>query len=144
MVRNYFIVDSEILPDTFEKVIKAKELIESKQVKDVSEAVKQVNLSRSSFYKYKDYVFSLAQKQARHAVISLVLAHEKGILSHVLQLLSTYKINILTINQNMPIHHKAACMLTCDVSECNFPIQQVMLTLAEMEHVEEVKLVGIE
>ena len=49
MARNYIIVDTEILSDTYQKVIKAKQLLESQQVKDVSEAVKQVQLSRSAY-----------------------------------------------------------------------------------------------
>ena len=144
MARNYIIVDTEILSDTYQKVIKAKQLLESQQVKDVSEAVKQVQLSRSAYYKYKDYVFTLDQKAARHAVLSLLLTDEKGVLSNVLNLLSFYKVNLLTINQNMPIHHKAACILTLDVSEITFSIQQIMQALSEMEHVEQVKLIGVE
>ena len=73
-----------------------------------------------------------------------MLTDEKGVLSNVLNLLSFYKVNLLTINQNMPIHHKAACILTLDVSEITFSIQQIMQALSEMEHVEQVKLIGVE
>ena len=51
-----YIVDSAILPDVMDKVIEARQMLENGTVRQVSEAVKRVGISRGTYYKYKDYV----------------------------------------------------------------------------------------
>ena len=69
-------------------------------VKDVSEAAKAVGISRSTYYKYKDYVFPIGEGAGeRKAVVSMTLSHKAGLLGEVLGCLSTQGANILTINQ---------------------------------------------
>ena len=58
----FFVVSSDILPDVLEKVIEARNLLQSGKVKRISEAVKAVGVSRGTYYKYKDAVFSLIKK----------------------------------------------------------------------------------
>ena len=62
MLSKYLLVDKAILPAYYEKVIEAKALLSSGRVKDVSEAVKEVGISRSTYYKYKDSQSTLIQK----------------------------------------------------------------------------------
>ena len=57
MLENYLIVHKSILPDYYEKVLQARKLMDSGKVREVSQAVKQVGISRSTYYKYKDYIF---------------------------------------------------------------------------------------
>ena len=57
----YYIVDSTILPDVMDKVIEARQMLENGTVRQVSEAVKRVGISRGTYYKYKDYVFPAVQ-----------------------------------------------------------------------------------
>ena len=52
MKTNYIIVDKKILPDCYEKVIEARTYLAEGVYKDVSEAVKAVGISRSTYYKY--------------------------------------------------------------------------------------------
>ena len=88
-MKNYLIVSKNILPDVYERVIEARNLINSGSVKSISEAVKAVGISRSTYYKYKDYVFSPDENSiGRKAVVSMMLKHEKGVLSNVLYYLS--------------------------------------------------------
>ena len=112
MKSDYLIVHKKVLPEYFEKVVEAHELLRRGEVKEVSKAAEKVGISRSTYYKYKDYVF-LPDKDlhARKAVISLMLHHDKGILSEVLQILSNVNANILTINQNIPIHNWASVVI---------------------------------
>ena len=58
MNNKYLLVDKDILPSYYEKVIEARTLLASGKIKDVSEAVRVVGISRSTYYKYKDYVFN--------------------------------------------------------------------------------------
>lgn len=79
MLENYLIIHKDILPDYYEKVIEARRLVESGKVKDVSQAVKQVGISRSTYYKYKDYILEpIDIGSGRKAVLSRMLTHEQG------------------------------------------------------------------
>lgn len=64
MLENFLIVNKEILPDYYEKVVEARNMINEGRVKGISEAVKQVGISRSTYYKYKDYIFAPGKIQA--------------------------------------------------------------------------------
>lgn len=143
-VNKYLIVSKAVLPDYFEKVIAARELIRSGTVKEVSEAVKQVGISRSTYYKYKDYVFApSATDIARKAVVSLILDHEKGILARVLNALGERGANIITITQNPPISNKAAVVITMDVSAVEGDINDMIKSLSALKGVERLSLIDI-
>ena len=55
MGQEFLIIDKSILPEHFGMIIEIKELINNGY--KISDACKKVGLSRSTFYKYKDYVF---------------------------------------------------------------------------------------
>ena len=52
MLDNYLIIHKSILPEYYEKVVAARRLLEDGRVREVSQAVKQVGISRSTYYKY--------------------------------------------------------------------------------------------
>ena len=85
MQSNYLIVDRRILPDYYEKVVQARDMLREGRVKEVSEAVKLVGISRSTYYKYKDYIFAPSNETAcKKAVFAFMLSHQQGVLSEVL------------------------------------------------------------
>ena len=53
----YFLVREEILPEAIKKTIKVKEMLKRGDARTINEAVEKMELSRSAYYKYKDYVF---------------------------------------------------------------------------------------
>ncbi|WP_432408839.1 ACT domain-containing protein [Wukongibacter sp. M2B1] len=127
MNNKYLVIDKKILPDVFEKVLKAKELIRSGKVKGITDAVKNVGISRSTFYKYKDFVFALSEGNlGKKVTISLLLEHEAGILSDLLNLIAEKKGNILTINQNIPINKIANVSITFDISSLEIDLDVLM------------------
>ena len=145
MLENFLIVNKEILPDYYEKVVEARNMINEGRVKGISEAVKQVGISRSTYYKYKDYIFAPGENTSgRKAVISLMLNHEKGILSEVLNRLSNMNANILTITQSLPINRKASVVLSLDISDIAASIEEIIAALAAIHGVSNAKLVSIE
>lgn len=114
---NYFIVHKSVLPEFFEKVVKARRLIENGTEKDVSSAVKAVGISRSTYYKYKDFILEPSVVgDGRRAVISVMLSHEPGTLSELLHKISEAGGSIITINQSVPIHGKAEVNISLDVT----------------------------
>lgn len=145
MLKKYLIVSKSILPDVYDKVIEARNLINNGNVKGISEAVKMVGISRSTYYKYKDYVFSPSENSiGRKAIISMMLKHEKGILSNVLNYMSSENSNILTINQTIPINGKASVSLSLDISDISKSIEDVISELKKIKGVSAVKLLAIE
>ena len=145
MSSNYLLVDKRILPPYYEKVIEARTLLESGTVSDVSEAVKAVGISRSTYYKYKDFVFATnSDTDGRKAIISFTLSHKPGILSEVLGKLSEYGANILTITQNLPINSKAHVILTLDVSCLKIEIEDLIKDINAINKVSGTKLISIE
>lgn len=144
-MKKYLIVNKKILPQVYEKVIEARNLINSGSVKGISEAVKVVGISRSTYYKYKDYVFSPDENSiGRKAVISMMLKHEKGILSNVLNYLYQENANILTINQSIPINNKASVNVSLDISDLNKSIDEVMADMKKIRGATQIKLLSVE
>lgn len=145
MLKDYLIVHKDVLPEVFEKVVQVKKMMEQGDEIQVSDAVKKVGLSRSTYYKYKDHVFSSSENvKERRAVISFMLSHEKGLLSEVLQLLSTVHSNIMTINQSIPIHGKANVTLSIDISDMEISPSSLTEKLAELKGVSKVVLLALE
>ena len=145
MLQNYLIIHKSILPDYYEKVLEAKRLLETGKVKEISEAARQAGISRSTFYKYKDYVIEPSELTiGRKAVLSMMLSHEPGTLSATLNMLSQYQLNILTITQSLPIHEQANVTLSLDISDLEKPLAQVVEELNKLEGVNQVRLLALE
>src|SRR5699024_4531733 len=71
----------------------------------INEAVKMAGISRSAFYKYKDWVFPFTEgSRGKIVTLSLILKDMPGVLSQILNMIAHTNANILTINQNIPIH----------------------------------------
>lgn len=145
MLDNYLIVSKEVLPEVFGKVMKVKKMMEHGDYKQVSEACKVIGISRSAYYKYKDHVFETNTNSAeRKAVISFILSHQKGILSEVINFLTNNKCNILTINQNIPIHSKASVSISLDISEIICSMDELIAKLSTIYGVSKASLVSLE
>ena len=145
MKGDYLIVHKKILPVYYEKVLEARNMLESGAEKDVSAAVRAVGISRSTYYKYKDYIYSPdSGEMGRKAVISMLLSHEIGVLSMVLNKLSGLGVNVLTISQNLPIRDVASVLMTLDVSQMNVSTEETIHILSSITGVENLSLVAIE
>jgi len=145
MPKQYLIVDKKILPKVYEKIIEARSLLNTRHVKDISEACKQVGISRSTYYKLKDRVYAPEEeKTTRKAVLSMLLDHQHGILSEVLHHVAVYQANILTITQNYPIQGKANVVLMMDIADLSVPVETLIQELNGLDAVSAVQLLSIE
>lgn len=145
MKSKYLLVDKEILPECYLKVMEAKELLLSGKAKDITEASKIIGIARSTYYKYKDYVFAPnSDTECRKAVISFTLYHKSGILSLVLNELSEKGVNILTITQNLPVNQRANVVISMDVSHVEGDISVLLDAIGTIDGVSSAKLLAIE
>ena len=138
----YFIIHKKVLPDYFEKVIEIKEKISSGL--NVSEACKEIGLSRSTFYKYKDYVNRPNAAIGKRIILSLKLVDEPGSLSNILNDIASRKANILTITQELPIHNVAFVTLTISITDMDISIQSFLSELKLVKNVVDVLLLAVE
>lgn len=138
-------IDASVLPDAYEKVLEAKQLLESGNVRNVSEATKATGISRSTFYKYKDIVYdSTVICTQKNATFFFLLSHLAGVLSNVLALFSSVNANILTISQSVPIGGVASVMLTVELSGINCNIDDILTRAAKVEGVKRIQLIAID
>lgn len=141
----FFVIEQSALPQIYEKVVFAKKLLANKEAKDIQEAIKIANISRSVFYKYKDKVHLLSDTSiGRKASLNILLSHETGTLSKVLDIFASAKVNILTIYQGIPIHQIASVQLTIDLSEINTDIKLLVDKISNETFVFKVELQIVE
>lgn len=145
MLIDYYIVNKKILPDIYGKVMEVKKLLQNGECKNTSEAIDQVGISRSAFYKYKDYIFEPSQHALeRKAVLSFNLQNKVGLLSRVLQSFSDLNCSVLTINQNFPVHNQASVVVCLDISNLNHEVKDLLNVIEEVVDVSDVQLISIE
>ncbi|MBI4855319.1 MAG: ACT domain-containing protein [Acetobacterium woodii] len=144
MIKDYLIVNKKILPDYYSKVVEARILMESSQCKSVSDAVKKVGISRSTYYKYKDYIFTPSENYGRKFTLSFKLDDQPGILSNILNILRDYKTSIITIHQDIPINQAAIVIVTLDGKDIVISIDELMIILEELDGVHGVHLIAME
>ena len=145
MLGEYLIVEKSALPDYFLKVVEARRLLESGLSQQVSSVCEQVGISRSTYYKYKDKVIEPTRLTVgRKAVLLLMLDHESGVLSKVLNRLTGFAVNILTITQSLPIHDRASVTISMDISELSDTLDAMLDTLSQVPGVESLRLVAVE
>jgi len=110
-----FIVEGKVLPEIIIKVVKAKRLIEDREVRTVREAIKIAGLSRSAFYRYKDSVFLFYENsRGRTVTFTMDLTDAPGVLGGVLNILSNGGVNVLTIVQTIPVSNVANVTVTAE------------------------------
>ncbi len=144
MPSSYLIVDSRTLPDYYEKVVQARDMLSSGKARDVSEAARLCGISRSTYYKYKDHVFRPGMDTGRKAVIALMLEHKPGMLGELISALAHYGANILTITQSLPVHGRANVVFSLDMSELTVSMDELIQLLGELRGAGGVKLLSIE
>ena len=130
----YFIVDSSVLPDIYLKVAQAKQLLERGEVKTINQAVRQIGISRSAFYKYKDAIRPFQDMtQGRIINFQILLKNEQGVLSVILNDFAKWGANILTINQSIPGNGTAIVHIGIETSQLEITLEELLKQL-EREH----------
>lgn len=143
MHSEFLIVHKDVLPPYYSKVAKAVYLMDHED-KNVSDVCKELDISRSTFYKYKDKVFEFSDDHGRKAIFSFKVEHEKGVLSSILNGIAEFGGNVLTINQDMPIHNLAYITITIDTKDLSLPVYDLIGKLKKIQRIKDVNLVAFE
>lgn len=132
MVKNpkYYIVEASALPEVFQKVAQAKELLQTGAATTVNEATQMMNISRSAFYKYRDAVLPFENMmKGRVVTLQLLLHDEPGLLSVILGLFAQRKANILTINSIVPTNGCAVVTISAETIELSVALEEFLREL---------------
>ena len=135
----YFLVDSKVLPSVFEGVILAKELLADGRALNASQAVKMAGISRSAFYKYKDYVFKYSSNDQKTITLLAKLSDKAGTLSSLTTALYEYGANILTVNQGIPVDGTADVSVTIKTNELTVEIDEMLIALKKIDGIISIK-----
>lgn len=123
----FYIVAAEALPEIFVKVAEAKRMLQSGEVDTVGAATREVGISRSAFYKYKDAVQPFNNMKVGHIItFYTMLKDNPGVLSNVLSIFADSGANILTINQSIPTNGCAAVTISAETSDMAETLEELI------------------
>ena len=132
----YYIVAASALPEIFIKVAEAKRMMQTGEVGTVGEATRQVGISRSAFYKYKDAVQPFNDMKTGHIItFYTMLKDNPGVLSNVLAIFAGSGANILTINQTIPTNGCAAVTVSAETSDMEISLEELIGRASNLEGV---------
>ena len=132
----YYIVAAAALPELFIKVAEAKRMMQTGEADTVGEATRQVGISRSAFYKYKDAVQPFNDMKTGHIItFYAMLKDNPGVLSNVLAIFAGSGANILTINQSIPTNGCAAVTVSAETSDMEITLEELISQAAALEGV---------
>lgn len=140
--KTYLLVNSKILPPVFESVVLAKELLANGKAQNTSSAIKMAGISRSAFYKYKDYVFKYSDNSDKTITLVAKLSDKAGVFSALTTALYEYGFNIITINQDTPKNNVADVTLTVDSQNAKISNKELVNILSDVKGIVTIKYLG--
>nr|WP_314531283.1 ACT domain-containing protein [uncultured Fusobacterium sp.] len=141
--KEFYIVDKRILPKSIQNVIKVNDLISKTKISKYS-AIKKVGISRSTYYKYKDFIKPFYEGgDDRIYSLHLSIKDRVGILSEVLDAISKEKINMLTIVQNMPVDGVAKTTILLKMTATMAKkVDKIISKIGKIEGIIDIRITG--
>ena len=136
----FYLVREEILPEAIKKTIKVKEILKRGEIKTINE---RMGLSRSAYYKYKDYVFPFYEASKEKIItLSLLLEHKAGVLSRVLNTVASDSGSIMTINQGIPLQGVANTTISIETKDLTIDLEALLDKLRMIDGVKRLEVLG--
>ncbi|MBO4604377.1 MAG: ACT domain-containing protein [Clostridiales bacterium] len=115
------------MPEVFLKVIEVKQRLNTGEFNSVNEAVRNVGISRSAYYKYKDSVLPFYEAtNGKKVTVLISVENFRGILASVIGIISASRASILTINQNIPINGVADISISFDTDSMLGTVEDIL------------------
>ena len=139
----FYIVDESILPEAILKTAQVKEVLAKHRNVTVNDAVEEIGLSRSAFYKYRDGVFPFYEA-TRSKIITLQISMDNvaGVLSNCINTIAKANANILTINQGIPIQNVAIATIAFETKEMSEDLEHLINLIEQQPGILHVEIVG--
>ena len=138
---SFFVLRAKAVPEVLLRVVEAKRLLDSGKVESVQEATEMVQISRSSFYKYKDDIFPY-HENAKGKTVNMViqLDDEPGLLSMVLKTIAEFHANI----QSVPVNGIASLSLSIDVFPATGNVEDMRNSIESVQGIHYAKILARE
>jgi chorismate mutase len=141
--KKFYLIREDVLPEAMKKTLDVKEMLERGKAESIWDAVQQVDLSRSAYYKYRDTVFPFSTiVKERLVTLFFHLEDRSGTLSKLLGVVASSGCNVLTIHQTIPLQGRANVTLSLNTTEISTDIDELLLELRKLEFVEKVEVLG--
>ena len=102
-----------------------------------------MGLSRSAYYKYKDFVFPFYEASKEKIVtLSLLLEHKSGVLSRVLNTIADHHGSIMTINQGIPLQGVANTTISIETKNLTVDLEALLDQLRMIDGVRRMEVLG--
>ncbi|MCD8175770.1 MAG: hypothetical protein LUD41_07680 [Phascolarctobacterium sp.] len=102
-----------------------------------------MGLSRSAYYKYKDYVFPFYEaSRGKIITLSLLLEHKAGVLSKVLNTVAEDSGSIMAINQCIPLYGAANTTLSIETKNLTVDLEAFLDKLRLIDGVKCLEVLG--
>ena len=142
-IPQYVLVDINVLPEVFEKVLHAKLLLAKGIAKSSADACRLAEVSRGAFYKYKDAVRPFYEMLGGKIItFHIMLEDRPGVLSGILRAFAESGANILTVNQTIPINGQAALTISAETAGMSTPIEEFIRTAEALDGVSRIELLA--
>ncbi len=141
--KKFYLIREDVLPEAMKKTLDVKEMLERGKAESIWDAVQQVDLSRSAYYKYRDTVFPFSTiVKERLVTLFFHLEDRSGTLSKLLSVVASSGCNVLTIHQTIPLQGRANVTLSLNTTEISTDIDELLSELRKLEFVEKVEVLG--
>ena len=138
-----FLVYEDILPEAIKKTIRVKEMLKRGDASTINEAVAKMDLSRSAYYKYKDYIFPFYEaSQDKILTFNLLIEHRKGVLSQVLNAIYKDSGNVLTINQEIPLQGVANVTISVETDTLSRGLEPFLDKIRNLNGVRRLEIIS--
>lgn len=139
----FYLVQEDILPEAIKKTIKVKEILKLGEAKTINEAVERMDLSRSAYYKYKDYVFPFYEiAQGKIISITVSMSNDPGMLSSILRAIADSNGSILTINQDIPLQGIANVTIAFETKDLSTSLEECLDNIRSIRGILKVEILG--
>ena len=143
MNSDFYLVRKRAVPETLLKVVEVNRLLSAGKVKTIQEAVDQVGISRSSYYKFKNDIEEFHSSMAGMTLtLSMEISDETGILSDILRENADFGANILTIHQSIPIGGMASVSISMQVLKSSENVSGLLENLEQLSGIRKIRATG--
>ena len=139
-----YIVDGDLLPEIFLKVMEAREYLQTGECATVAAAAEKAGISRSAFYKYKDAVRPFRDlTRDRVVTMSVITMDRPGALSSVLAIFASSGANILTINQTIPTNGVGMVTLSITTEDMSLSLDELQNRVTSLNDVIRIEMLSV-
>ncbi|MEE3452082.1 amino acid-binding protein [Dialister sp.] len=135
--KQFYLVDLQILPEAIKKTIKVKEMLKDGTCGSINEAVHQVDISRSAYYKYKDHVApAIDDREDYFVVLFIIMQDDMTLYSRILRRVLKDRNELLACSKTRISDKYASLFIHFRTEETELSLQDLKYSLTDMKGIQ--------